>query len=204
MARENHSLIVTILDRSGSMESIKSDAIGGFNSFIESQKQIEGTADSTLVLFDDQYELLFDTIPLDKVRNLTSKTFVPRGSTALFDAIGKTIDDIGEKQARLEEFDRPSKVIIAILTDGEENSSEEYSQKQIKRMIKHQSEKYAWEFLFIAANQDAFSSAESIGISRDSAVQFDCDREGVAEVFSSMAERVCEMRAPRSRRKANA
>ncbi len=202
MPRENHSLIVTILDRSGSMDAIKSDAIGGFNSFINSQKELDGTADATLVLFDDQYELLFDTIPLNTVRNLTTKSFVPRGSTALFDAIGKTIDDIGEKLADMNESDRPEKVIVAILTDGEENSSNEYSQKQIKRMIKRQSEKYSWEFLFLAANQDAFSGAESIGISRESAVQFDADERGTELAFCAMAERVSEMRAP-SRRKAH-
>jgi len=200
MPRENHSLIVTILDRSGSMETIKADAIGGFNSFIGSQKELDGTADATLVLFDDQYELLFDTIPLNKVRNLTTKTFVPRGSTALFDAIGKTIDDLGDKLADMNESDRPEKVIIAILTDGEENSSSEYSQKQIKRMIKHQSEKYSWEFLFLAANQDAFSSAETIGISRDFAVQFDANEAGTELAFCAMAERVSDMRAPSFRK----
>ncbi len=201
MPRENHSLIVTILDRSGSMESIKSDAIGGFNSFIATQKETEGTADATLVLFDDQYELIFDTIPIRTVRPLTEKTFVPRGMTALHDAIGKTIDDLGVKLSQMPEQDRPEKVIIAILTDGMENTSVKYSQKQIKKMIKHQQKVYSWEFLFLAANQDAFSGAESIGISRDFAVQFDADERGTELAFCEMAERVSEMRMP-SKRKA--
>ncbi len=181
--RKNHCEIVCIIDRSGSMASIKQDAIGGFNTFIEGQKAVAGTANVTLVLFDDQYEVVYENVELSKVESLTEKTFVPRGMTALLDAIGKTINSVGERLSKTDEKDRPEKVMFCILTDGAENASTEFRKNIIKDMITHQREKYSWEFVFLAANQDAFTSADNIGISKNYTSNFVADGLGTRGAF---------------------
>lgn len=134
----NLTEIAFILDRSGSMESIAADAIGGFNAFLQSQQQQPGSANFTLVLFDNEYDLVADGQEINKIKLLNKHTYVPRGSTALLDAIGKTIDNLGKRLSVTKEEDRPGKVIFAILTDGEENSSEFYTNDKISKMITHQ------------------------------------------------------------------
>lgn len=184
--KKNHTELVCIIDRSGSMESIKDDAIGGFNSFLESQRGVPGTASVTLVLFDDRYEVVHENVDLKVIENLTDKTFVPRGMTALLDAVGKTINTIGERLSKTDEDQRPEKVMVCILTDGMENSSKEFSREKIKEMVNHQRDKYKWEFSFLAANQDAFCEAGKIGIKEEFTSGFLATAKGTRDVLRTM------------------
>jgi uncharacterized protein YegL len=159
--RKNHTEIVCIVDRSGSMASIKTDAEGGFDSFIVEQKKVKGTASVTLVLFDDKYEVAYQDKDL---KNVPLLNLVPRGNTALLDAIGRTINEVGSRLASTAEKDRPGKVMVCIVTDGQENASKEFTKTKIKEMIDHQRSKYSWEFSYLGANQDAFAEANQIGI----------------------------------------
>ena len=191
---DNLSEIICIIDRSGSMESIQDDAIGGFNSFIKEQKKGPGDANVTIVLFDDHYDVMASGIPLEKVVPLNNTTFVPRGSTALYDAIGKSIDDVGARLAATPESERPGAVVMAILTDGQENASRVYSRERIAAMIKHQREVYSWEFVFLAANQDAVASARAISIDAADAVAFAPSAAGTQVAFSEMSDRTMSKR----------
>lgn len=185
--KKNHSEIVCILDRSGSMSCVRNDAIGGFNTFLEEQKKVEGTADVTLILFDDQYIVTEDKSEINGVEPLNNKTYVPRGSTSLYDAIGKTINTIGERLANTSEKERPENVIVAILTDGNENSSVEFSQKQIFDMIKHQSENYNWNFVYLAANQDSMEVGAQMGFGANNTMDFSHDSDGVAVAYAAVS-----------------
>lgn len=185
--------IAVILDRSGSMQNIVNDAIGGFNSFVAAQRQEEGEARLTLVLFDDQYELPVKSVPLAEVPSLTPATYQPRGSTALLDAIGHTLKKMTTSFAARQQEKRPGKIIVAILTDGEENASTRYTQPHVADLI---SEKRAqgWEFVFLAANQDAFAAAERLSIPREDAAAFTANQAGTEVVFQQMSLRVAEKR----------
>lgn len=184
--RKDHTEIVCIIDRSGSMAAIKNDAIGGFNTFIDNQKKLPGTASVTLVLFNDMCQTLYDNIAIDKVNQLASDNYIPACTTALLDAIGTTIDSIGKRLSMTPENDRPGKVIICILTDGQENASVSYSKSRIKEMIEHQRDKYAWEFCYLGANQDSFSEAGKIGIARGMTANFVPDSMGTQCAYSAM------------------
>jgi uncharacterized protein YegL len=187
MSKKGLTEIVCILDRSGSMESIRDDAIGGFNSFIESQKKVPGTASVSLVLFDDLYENVYSNIDLNNVSLLNRDTFVPRGMTALLDAVGKTITDVGVRLSNMTEDERPEKVMVIILTDGQENHSSEYNKNQIKEMIEHQRSKYSWEFMFLGANQDAFANASSLGVNVNYTRCFAATADGVTKAYGDMS-----------------
>ena len=140
--------IICIVDRSGSMGMIAKDAIGGLNTVLQGQQDAEGEANLTLVLFDNQYEMVYDRVPISDVPDLTTDTYIPRGSTALNDAIGTTLQDFKE---RFSKEDRPSQIIVSILTDGEENASQEYSTPQAKSLIEiFQADDY--EFVFLASD----------------------------------------------------
>lgn len=185
--------VVFILDRSGSMSGLESDTIGGYNSMLEKQRKEPGEAVVTTVLFDDNYELLHDRIDIRAVGSITEREYFVRGSTALLDAIGKTIDKIGRAQKNTTPDYRAAKVLFVITTDGMENASREYSYGKIKRMVEHQKEKYGWEFLFLGANIDALSTAEKFGISADRAANFHADGEGTRlnyEVLSCAVSKV--------------
>lgn len=186
--------IAVILDRSGSMQSIASDAIGGFNAFLAAQRREPGTARLSLVLFDDHYEVPLNSVPLAEVPDLTAHTFVPRGSTALFDAVGRTLDETAARSAALPAAQRPEKTIIAILTDGEENASRHFSREQIRQKITHFRELLGWEFVFLAANQDAFTAAAGMGILREDAANFVATPAGAGVAFSALSDRVSEKR----------
>lgn len=161
----NLTEMVYILDMSGSMEWLKQDTIGGYNAFIKEQKELEGEACMTTVLFDDRYILLHDHINIKDVPELTAKEYRPAGMTAMMDAIGKTINAVGVRLANTPEEERPGKVIFMIMTDGYENSSREFTRSAIKSMIEHQQKVYSWEFIFVGSGIDAYAEAASIGIS---------------------------------------
>ncbi|MCP5538355.1 MAG: VWA domain-containing protein [Akkermansiaceae bacterium] len=182
--------IAYILDRSGSMQPLVESAITGFNSFLKNQQETPGDANFTLVLFDDEYLLHADRTPIAEVRPLDANTYVPRACTALLDAIGRTVDNIGKKLAKTPEKDRPGKVIIAIYTDGYENASTDYSVRKISKMIRHQTDKYGWEFLFLAANEDAIATASSYGIDRKNASEFHFSEVGHKATSSSISRKV--------------
>lgn len=187
--------IACVVDRSGSMQSISSDAIGGFNSFLESQLAVPGEARLTLVLFDHEYMVLYNGIDLPRVRPLDRTTYVPRGTTALLDAVGRTIDDLGARLARTPEPERPAKVIVAILTDGLENASRDYSYTRVAEMIRHQQEIYSWEFIFLAANQDAIAAAGKLSIAAKDAYHFAATGEGVREAYAALSADVGRRRS---------
>lgn len=183
-----------ILDRSGSMCGMEADTIGGFNGLLEKQKKEDGDAILTTVLFDDRYELIHDRFPIQTVDGLTDKEYYVRGSTALLDAMGSTIQKIINVQKHLPEDEQAEKVIIVIITDGMENSSCEYSYKDVKRLIERQKEA-GWEFMFLGANIDAISEAGKFGIHKDRAVQYFSDAEGTALNYDCVSQAVSGMRS---------
>lgn len=187
---KNKTDITIILDRSGSMESVKSDTIGGFNSFLGEQQKVEGEASLSLVQFDDQYEVVYQDKDINSADRLTEATFQPRGMTALLDAIGRTINSVGQRLAALPEEERPDKVLFVIMTDGFENASQEFNSSKISEMINHQRNVYKWEFMFIGANQDAVLSAKEIGIPAAAALTYAANAEGTQIAYSMMASKI--------------
>ncbi|MDB9495550.1 VWA domain-containing protein [Spirulina subsalsa CS-330] len=179
--------IICIIDRSGSMNSIKSDAIGGFNAFLEEQKKLPSEANLTYIQFDTEYEVVHENKPLKAVDPIDKNVFIPRGATALLDAIGKTLDATGKRLAHTPEKNKPEKVIVVILTDGHENASTQYNQSKIKEMISHQREQYSWEFIFLAANQDAFSEATKIGIDAKNSFDFAATNQGIKDAYAQIS-----------------
>ena len=193
--KEGLTEIISIVDRSGSMQSILDDAIGGFNTFLAAQQRQPGQAKLSLILFDNEYQVVHQAVDIQQVEPLNQDTYVPRGSTALLDAVGKTIDAVGERLAAMPENERPSQVIISILTDGHENASQDYSKGKVAEMIKHQTEMYNWAFEFQAANMDAFAAAKELSIAPDRVVQFEATSEGVREAFDKQSQRISAMRS---------
>jgi len=186
--------LVFILDRSGSMSGLESDTIGGFNSMVEKQKNVEGMAKVTTVLFDDRYEILHDRFELAEIKKLTSDDYFVRGSTALLDAIGMTIEKMVNVQRNLGEENRADKVIFVIVTDGMENASRQFNHRMISRMIRMEEEKYGWEFIFLGANIDAVGEAEKMGIRKDMAANYNADAIGTKILYSKVHEVVAESR----------
>lgn len=185
--------IIFLLDRSGSMAGLESDTIGGFNAFIKKQCELEGETVLTTVLFDDQYEIVWNGVDANRA-TLTEREYYVRGTTALLDSIGKTILNIGYRLSNTSEEDRPGKVIFVITTDGMENASSEFTYKKVKELIKHQRDRYQWEFVFMGANIDAVQEADSIGISVDSAFSFESTEMGIGRMYDEISEVVCEKR----------
>lgn len=186
--------LVFILDKSGSMGGLETDTIGGYNSMLAKQQTVEGECHFTTVLFDNNYELLHDRIDIKAVSPITEKEYQIGGSTALLDAIGRTIHKIGNAQKHTADDYRAEKVMFVIITDGEENSSREYSVQKIKAQIERQKTKYGWEFTFLGANIDAVETAGRFGISVDRAQNYHADSEGVELNFRVMSEAVATFR----------
>jgi hypothetical protein len=192
--------IAFILDRSGSMSSMTHAAISGFNEFLAAQqttvddhgKPLPSTF--SLVLFDHEYESIHHRVPIASVPRLGPETYQPRGSTALLDAIGRTIDELGAALAATPAADRPVKVIVAILTDGEENASVRFTMADINRRISHQSRKYNWEFLFLGANQDAIATASRMGIQAGSAATFAAHADDLNAAQSAVNDKISASR----------
>ena len=176
--KKNLTELVFILDRSGSMQGMESDTIGGFNAMIEKQKAIEGSAYVSTILFDHESLVLHDRVALSEVAPMTEKDYSVRGCTALMDAVGGAIRHIAHvhKYARAE--DVPEHTVFVIITDGMENASRRYSAERVKQMIEKEKSKYGWEFLFLGANIDAVETAASFGIDEARAVSYRSDSKG--------------------------
>ena len=184
--------IVCIVDRSGSMQPIAADAIGGFNSFLERQRLLPGEAVVSLVLFDHEYRRVYSATPLAEAPRLDAHSYVPRGTTALLDAIGRTIDDV----VQVEQLPETPKehVIVVILTDGLENASADYTYEVISRRIDTMQRQHGWEFVYLGANQDAIAVAGKLNISADASAAFAANKQGVAHAYRIMHDRVAYSR----------
>jgi len=194
---KNQTDITLVLDRTGSMSSIKEATIVGFNTFLKDQKEAPGEAVFTLVQFDseDPYEVLQNGVPINDARELTDETFVPRASTPLRDAIGRTIEGVGARLIALQEDQRPDKIVIVIQTDGLENASKEFSAERVRQMIEHQKTVYGWQFVFLGANQDAVLVAGKMGIDVTAAITFAASDAGTSASAKCMSRGVKEFRS---------
>jgi len=179
--------IVCIIDRSGSMQEIRDDAIGSFNAFLEEQQKIGDETLVTVVLFDDQYELIYNAAKLSKVQPFSTTTYIPRGTTALYDAIGRTIAAIDARHPEAKTGNANENVTIAILTDGHENSSREFDREQILELIEKRSKTKGWDFIYLSADPKAFDTARAIGIYRDKVLFFSKDPDGIKGAYNSIS-----------------
>lgn len=193
----NITELVFILDRSGSMSGLESDTIGGYNAMLKKQQEEPGEAIVTTVLFDDEYVLLHDRINIKGIRPITEQEYFVGGTTALLDAIGKTIYKIGNAQQHTSPEHRADKVLFVITTDGMENASREYTYDKIKQMIEQQKQKYGWEFIFLGANIDAIATAARFGISADRAANYHADSQGTQLNYQVVSNAVSELRGSR-------
>ncbi len=186
--RKDLTEIVMVVDRSGSMQSMRSDAEGGINAMIDEQKRQPGDANFTLCQFDTEYEFVHRGTPIKDVGHYSLS---PRGGTALLDAVGRAINETGERLSKLDESRRPGLVVFVIVTDGHENASKEFTLDQVKSMTKLQAETYNWQFMYLGANQDAFSVAQGMGI--QVAGDYAADKAKLA--YSVSSAKVANMRA---------
>lgn len=184
--------ITLVVDRSGSMQSIREDAEGGVNSFITGQVKQPGEARLTLVQFDTEYEFVHRGVPVGQV---PPYQLVPRGSTALLDAVGRAINETGARLAAMNEADRPGLVVFVVVTDGQENSSREFTRAAIREMIEHQQTHYSWQFTFLGANQDAFAEGAALGVAQAGCANFSAGKVAVA--YRNVDAKVGRMRAAR-------
>lgn len=194
MARANHTHILFILDRSGSMQSIHADVIGGINQFFTSQKAADGTADLTLVQFDTHIETVLDGVDIQTVAPYRNEDFVPRGSTALYDAMGSSMEALGRDLAARREADRPANVVVAVMTDGEENASRHFTFERVQQMIEHQRSFYNWEILFLASELSTHQASVRMGVDSQKAVRWMKDSAGTMAAFSRMDAEILEKR----------
>lgn len=183
--KKNKREIVVVLDRSGSMDRIASDMEAGLNRFINDQKELDGECLLTLVQFDDRYEVVHDALPIKKFKNFK---LVPRSMTALYDALGKTINTVGDRLANTPEEERPEKIVFVSVTDGLENASGEFNAEQVKDMIKHQENKYNWKFVYLGANQDAFAEGQKFGMRAGTTMNYAATSEGIKRAYDAISK----------------
>lgn len=192
--RKGLTEIVFILDRSGSMSGLENDTIGGFNSMLEKQRQAEGEAIMSTILFDDVSEVLYDRVNIKDIQPMTDKEYTVRGNTALLDAIGGAIRHIGNVHKYARHEDVPEHTIFVITTDGEENASQRYTAQRVKKDIERQKSKYGWEFLFLGANIDAVETASRYGIGADRAASYYSDSHGTRLNYEVLSKAVYSVR----------
>lgn len=185
--RENLTSINVIVDESGSMAKLCAETISGYNKFLAEQKALPGDAVFTLCTFNYKHKMIHDFQKIASVSDLSEDNYVPNGGTALLDAVGSTINSVGQKLSEMPEDERPSKVLFVIITDGEENTSREFSKLQIKEMIEHQREKYNWEFVFMGANIDSMAAGTSIGVNPQLAMNYVPTAAGTKGLFENIS-----------------
>lgn len=188
--KKNLTEIIFILDKSGSMSGLEKDTIGGFNSLLEKQAKEEGEALVSTVLFSDTMEVIHDRVDIKQVPKLTDKEYFVSGCTALLDAMGNSINHIKKVYASLEEHERPEKTLFIITTDGQENSSREFTYQKLKKLIESSKESNGFEFIFLGANIDAVEEASRFGIDADNAVDYKCDATGIQTNFMALDEAI--------------
>lgn len=201
---KSYTHITVVLDRSGSMESVRDDTIGGMNAFIDGQKALPGRATFSLVQFDSQdpYEVVRAFTALDEVPPLERRSYVPRGGTPLLDALGRALGDVESAIAALPEAERPGTVVIAVVTDGRENASREFRKADVEKMVREKRDA-GWHFIFLSADLEAIDDAVDMGFDRRSTLSFEKSSEGVAYCMEELSARVCERRSvPGKRRRA--
>tara|TARA_R100000656_G_scaffold104176_1_gene76211 strand:+ start:250524 stop:251261 length:738 start_codon:yes stop_codon:yes gene_type:complete len=187
MTNPNYTHIEIILDRSGSMGNVWSDTLGGLNHLLEDQKKIEGKATVSLRVFDHEYETLFEMSPLAEVQKITNEMVHPRGGTALLDAVGRTTTSLGAHLSGMKEEERPGNVIVAILTDGYENASKEFTSTSVQTMVKDQEDKYSWNFIYIGADVNDFANeAVNLGIKAGNALRYTKGSVGNSAAYNAL------------------
>ncbi len=192
--KKNLTELVFILDRSGSMNGLESDTIGGFNSLIEKQKRESGEALVSTILFDNVSEVLHDRVDIRRIGPMTRNDYTTRGCTALIDAIGSAIHHIGNVHKYARNEDVPEHTMFVIITDGMENASRSYDSDTVKKMIERQKARYNWEFLFLGANIDAVETARHFGINEDRAVTYQSDSCGTRLNYAVVGEAIRAVR----------
>lgn len=195
--RQDYTHMTVILDRTGSMENIRDDTIGGFNSFLEKQKDQPGTATLTLVQFDtqDPYEVIHHFVPVTDVPELTREIYVPRAATPLLDTLGRGINDLEKRLAERKEEERPSIVMMVVITDGHENSSKEFKKDQIEKMIKEKTEQDDWQFVFLSADLAGIDDAMSLGMRREKVMKFDKRNKGSYKAWDKFSQQAVKLRS---------
>lgn len=184
---KNLTEIVCIIDRSGSMGLIKDAAMEGFNTFIKQQKELPGEAVVSIVLFNDTMEYVVERTDIKEVPVLTKENYTTKGGTALNDTLGRVINRVSSNVLYLKRKDQPAKVLFCILTDGEENSSEEFSSEIVKALVEHKKKAFGWEFLFIGANQDVATTAKTYAFDKSNTFKFAATADGVRDAYSDMS-----------------
>lgn len=192
--KTNSLELVFLLDRSGSMSGLEHDTIGGFNGMIQKQRQLEGEVRVSTMLFDDRFDVIHDRLPIESISPLSEREYYVRGSTALLDAIGRSIRHIRKVRDRQAEHERMNKVLFVITTDGMENASREFSADYVKLLVERMQEKEQWEFLFLGANIDAIAAAEQVGIRADRSANFHADKKGIRSHYDSVSKAVMDLR----------
>lgn len=216
MTDRNLTEIIAIVDRSGSMENLVQETVGGYNNFLAEQKKAPGKAIITLVQFDDQYQIDYEGVDVKKAPLLTDLNvskiekrakrskklvpYMPRGMTALFDAVGKTVVAVGERLAALPEEERPGQVIVLIITDGFENASKEYSGDRIREMVEHQTNKYSWTFVFMGGGDAKFQRAQgaALGVASANVAAYSSNSQGYGCMFGNISAGVTRRRVASS------
>lgn len=198
--KKNLTEMVFIIDKSGSMCGLENDTIGGFNSMLEKQKNVDGDAIVTTVLFNHEAQTIHDRFNINDVSPMTADDYVAGGCTALLDAVGNSIERTVNVQKHLPEEARAEKVIFVIITDGYENASKRFTYKKLKSMIDHEQNEYGWEFIFLGANIDAVSEGAKFGIREDRAVKYKSDSVGTVLNYEVLGDAVSEMRAAKGMR----
>ncbi|AKU14811.1 vWA domain-containing protein [Luteipulveratus mongoliensis] len=193
MTRSDLTHIYFLLDRSGSMQTIKSDTEGGFNAFIEEQRKADGDCRVTLAQFDDEYDVVYTDKPVADVPPLALQ---PRRSTALLDAMGRLITESGTTLAGLPEDQRPATIIVAIMTDGLENASREWTRPAIKSLVEQQTRDYEWQFLYMGADQDAIEVGAGLGVAREHSMSY--SRGAVKEAMTATSGNIARYRGARA------
>ncbi|MEE3419626.1 MAG: VWA domain-containing protein [Lachnospiraceae bacterium] len=191
--------LVFILDRSGSMQGLERDTIGGFNGMIEKQKKAEGTALVSTILFDDASKVIHNRLPIADVPQMTEEDYYVGGCTALLDTIGEAVHHIEYVHSHTQEEYLPEKTVFVITTDGQENASTRHTFKEVREMIEYEENAHHWQFLFLGANIDAIGTAASFGIKADHAVNYTSDEQGTALNYETICETITQYRSSRVR-----
>jgi uncharacterized protein YegL len=198
MAENEWTEIVCILDRSGSMGEIQDDTIGGFNAFVDEQREEAGRARISLVLFDNRVEKTWSFVDIENAPRLTREDYFVRGSTALLDALGRSLEAVRSNIESMHTAERPDSVVILVMTDGYENASQEYDVRTVRRMVEMR-QADGWEFVFIGADINADQIADSMGMSKGSASGATKDTQGTADVYKRMSRAVSNIRNKRGK-----